>query len=50
MIKEVKTRYAVVVFTKEIIAESVDIHPNEDFAGMLNLEIDKPHIYLPMQS
>jgi hypothetical protein len=38
MIKEVKTPDDVAVFTKEIIAEGVAIHPDDDFADMVNAE------------
>jgi hypothetical protein len=49
MIKEVKTPDDSAVLTKEIIAEGVAIHPDDDFADVVNAEteLDK---FIPLPS
>lgn len=49
MIKEVNILDNVAVFTKEIIAEWVAIHPDDDFADMINVETEKS-TYTPAEA
>lgn len=42
MIAEIKTVKDVELFTKQIIAEGVSIHPDDDFRDMINLETSLP--------
>jgi len=42
MLKKIETTKDVVAFTKQLIKEGVNFHPDDDFKNYINLETDEP--------